>query len=499
MKKQFIAGLFLFACQSLCALNELPIVVIIPSYNNEEWTEKTLTSVLEQEYSTMRVIFIDDASTDRNFTIAQEVVERYHAESKVLLVHNKVRCGALANTYTAIHSCRDDELWIVLDGDDWFPHNQTLATFNRYYQEHDAWASFGQYVDWPVGKVGHAEAFPEDVIRTNTLRSYRLPSRRAYLPITAPRTGYAWLFKLICLQDLLYDDYFYIMAGDYAYMVPELELAGFHGIFIPDILYVYNVKNPIADARVNAHMQAQLAVNVLHKKPYNPVTAPRSVDTIEKNDVATLIVFSDNTPSALHNLLNGVRSVRPVAAVVVFYYADQVHEAAYNDLAAIFPGMRFIHTNEHSFSSLLHEQLDHMRGDYVLLCSDTAIISGAISLNDDIRLLKKTHTSIFFYALGADQDADLFVHPKLPPVNLPHTRYGWYTANKKGDWHVPMTTMTLYEKRFLQSLFKNCFVCRLHDLDDILAKQVTENKMLGLIGNERSVIFTRSVDGRRVS
>ena len=38
--------------------------IITPSYNNVEWVEFNLASVLNQTYSNYRVMYIDDASTD---------------------------------------------------------------------------------------------------------------------------------------------------------------------------------------------------------------------------------------------------------------------------------------------------------------------------------------------------------------------------------------------------------------------------------------------------
>jgi len=41
---------------------EKSMVVIIPSYNNESYCEKNLTSVFSQQYENYRVIYIDDCS-----------------------------------------------------------------------------------------------------------------------------------------------------------------------------------------------------------------------------------------------------------------------------------------------------------------------------------------------------------------------------------------------------------------------------------------------------
>lgn len=479
----FSCFMYPLACKSL---TEIPIVVVIPSYNNHEWTAGTLASVLEQEYDNMRVIFIDDASTDKNYAIATDVVARYHAESRVQLVRNKERCGALANTYVAIHSCADDELWIVLDGDDRFPHKHVLAIFNEQYQKHVAWASFGQYIDWPVGNIGHAEPFPDEVIRENRLRSYRLPSRRGLLPITAPRTGYAWLFKLIRLQDLLYDDYYYIMAGDYAYMVPVLELAGFHGIFIPDILYVYNIRNPINDARVDARLQGRLALHILSKKPYQPVMAPVPFETSQ--DTVSMILLSEKNAAQLSSSLYAIlRFVRPISGITVMYVADEEHKRAYKELADIFPTMRWIPVHAHEVVNVLQKEIDALPSKFVLLSDDHVALDADIAVAHDILMLKKTHASILYNGLGADNAEELFAVKRLPPVNLSHTYYGWYCDNKTGNWQLPVMTMTLWEKGFLQQMIHAMSNCTMSELKVLFADELQRSHVLGLIHDQARV------------
>src|SRR5437868_2077214 len=54
---------FLFCSFTILIPTQKPIVVIIPSYNNVQWCVKNIESVLTQNYSNYRVIYIDDCST----------------------------------------------------------------------------------------------------------------------------------------------------------------------------------------------------------------------------------------------------------------------------------------------------------------------------------------------------------------------------------------------------------------------------------------------------
>ena len=48
--------------------------IITPSYNNEEWIEYNLASILNQAYTNYKVTYIDDASTDSTYEKVKEIV-----------------------------------------------------------------------------------------------------------------------------------------------------------------------------------------------------------------------------------------------------------------------------------------------------------------------------------------------------------------------------------------------------------------------------------------
>src|SRR3990167_8566717 len=83
---------------------EKPFVILIPSYNNEEYVGRNLTSVLDQEYTNYRVIFIDDCSTDDTGKEAVKCVEGLQALDKVTFIHNEANYKALYNVYYAIQA-----------------------------------------------------------------------------------------------------------------------------------------------------------------------------------------------------------------------------------------------------------------------------------------------------------------------------------------------------------------------------------------------------------
>src|SRR5690606_30026754 len=146
-------------------------VIVIPSYNNSQWYEKNLASVVNQNYPDYRIIYTDDASTDNTGNLVEEWVEKNNVEN-FQLIKNTERKGAMCNIYNMIHSCEDDEIWVLADGDDHLAHNDVLNRLNEVYQNPDIWFSYGSYFDYPGMTRGCAKPIPQHVIQQSSYRTH---------------------------------------------------------------------------------------------------------------------------------------------------------------------------------------------------------------------------------------------------------------------------------------------------------------------------------------
>jgi glycosyltransferase involved in cell wall biosynthesis len=226
------------------------LTVIIPSYNNSKWYEKNLKSVYDQDYPHYRVLYTDDLSADGTYDNVKSLVAKLGQEHRTTIIKNTERQGALENIYNMVHNCEDDEVALTLDGDDWFASTGALSRVAKEYENPDVWMTWGQYKDIHGG-FGCSRPVPQFVIDTNSYRRYNWCSSHL-------RTFYAWLFKKIKKEDLMFQGKFAPMAWDLGFMFPLLEMSGNHGKFIPDILYIYNTENPINDSKVNLNLQQQI-------------------------------------------------------------------------------------------------------------------------------------------------------------------------------------------------------------------------------------------------
>ena len=239
------------------------IAVIIPSYNNREWYKRNLCSVLAQHYQNFRVIYLDDCSSDGTGHLVEKFIADTNSASLIYLVRNHVRIGALHNLYNAVRMCDDDEIVILLDGDDWLAHNGVLKKIDEVYANPNCWMTYGQYLSWPDNMMGYSRAIPSEIVDTNNFRETDWCSSHL-------RSFYAWLFKLIKMEDLISQSgSFYHMAWDQAIMFPMLEMSGHRAKFISEVLYIYNAANPINDCKVDRQLQRSLETMIRMQKRYD--------------------------------------------------------------------------------------------------------------------------------------------------------------------------------------------------------------------------------------
>lgn len=244
-------------------IEEKPFVIAIASYNNKHWYKKNLESVFSQNYSNYRVIYTDDVSTDGTSDYVEFYIDEKKVHSKIQLIKNKKKKGALGNYYSAIHSCRPDEIIIILDGDDWLYDNNVLSTLNKVYSDPNVWLTYGQLLfyigDYRDPVAGIVKEIPINYIKNNT-------TRENPWPVTHLRSFYAGLFHKIKKEDLLFHGNFFQTSCDVAMMVPLVELAGEHTKFISKVLYVYNRDNLINSDKVFASKQG-LMDKIIRKRP----------------------------------------------------------------------------------------------------------------------------------------------------------------------------------------------------------------------------------------
>ncbi|MDE3045306.1 MAG: glycosyltransferase family 2 protein [Verrucomicrobiota bacterium] len=203
-------------------------VMVVIGFDNGASVEKTLQSIFSQNYDSYRLIYIDDASDDGSFELAKDLLYESGQMMRVTLVQNERKRGTLANLVRAVRACQDEEIVVVVGGEDWLAHEWVLSRLNQYYANSDLWMTYGQYREYPQYTLGLSKPMGKGELRQK-------PFTAAHL-----KTFYAALFKQIPEKELRDGEKFFSASAELAYMFPLLEMAEGHSTFVPDVLYIGN-------------------------------------------------------------------------------------------------------------------------------------------------------------------------------------------------------------------------------------------------------------------
>ncbi len=363
-------------------------VIVIASYNNETYCEKNLLSVFDQTYKNYRVIYIDDCSTDKTFEKVEKFIKDHGCEDKVTLIHNTERRLKLANLYKAYISCNNDEIIVCLDGDDWLAHENVLKEINHYYQNPDVWLTYSMAINHPKYEKKDGSCITDNDLTNNNIRD--LP-----FCISMLRTFYASLFKMIKLKDLLYKGKFLPSADDFAFMVPMIEMAPTHSLFIPEIQYIINDSNPIREHNVISNLQVKLMKHLKKQEKYKPLDDSFNPSNMTLPQIKTsmdLIIISNDSPKFLTIALQNYKlNFSPLHTIYVFFKATSPQiQRDYDKLIATFPTVTFIKESELSFKNLIEKSTF-----YVAIATDDFQLKHPINTLDCINDLELTQSVNF--------------------------------------------------------------------------------------------------------
>lgn len=243
--------------------------IIVPSFNSVKYLPKTLLSIQEQTYSDYTVCVIDDASS---FPEQREIISDFCTRNQWKSIFHKENVGSLASIVEAIRelNCQDEDVIVLVDGDDWLVGPDVFAKLNQIYTEEDVYLTWGSFVTYPEGQLMMNYDISEKVIERKSCRSI-------YITFSHLKTFKFRLFREIKDADLRdADGEYFRVTGDKALMYPMLEMAGHKIRFISDILYVYNMENPLNDHLIYFNEQVAARDYICSKPCYETLILEES-------------------------------------------------------------------------------------------------------------------------------------------------------------------------------------------------------------------------------
>ena len=140
------------------ALCKPRVSVVIPVRNGKDYLQEALDSVLQQSFTDLELLLINDGSTDDDY-------DRYALQDERIRVIHLTGTGVSRARNVGMAQSRG-ELIAFLDADDvWFPGK--LEAQVRYFDAHpDVGVVFGKFIRWPAlpgGGFAPANSLIQDV------------------------------------------------------------------------------------------------------------------------------------------------------------------------------------------------------------------------------------------------------------------------------------------------------------------------------------------------
>lgn len=244
--------------------------IITPSYNNSEWVEYNLASILNQSYTNYEVLYIDDASTDDTYKKVTDVVGHL---SNWRVIRNEANMGATYNYVEHVEDyCKDpNDIIIHLDGDDWLYDENVLSKLNDFYNTRDVWMTYGGFLVW--NSEDNVELpYPQSTEHPDIVHEYKL-YRRDLWRASHLRTYRSFLFKAIKNRDLVsnIDNKYYWHAADLAWQYPCMEMCGKEKIGVVDFytcVYNHSKQNQVRTHEREHVDNTKYEIEIRNRKTY---------------------------------------------------------------------------------------------------------------------------------------------------------------------------------------------------------------------------------------
>lgn len=239
-------------------MSDVHFKIIVPVFNSADYVSICLNSINMQNYKNYEVHVVVDPSDDGT----AEIVEKMCTDYGFGFTINRDRLYAVNNIVNSIAKIgpSDDDVIVMLDGDDWFANDDVLNYLNgRVYNSDNVLMSYGSHEQTDGNKI---------ISRRYKRHEYR---KTKEWHATHLKTFRFRLFKNIKDEDFkMPNGRYFPVIYDRVLMYPMLEMAGPNRIkVVEDILYIYNVHNKVSVLKTfDSRKKRRLRNELESRRPY---------------------------------------------------------------------------------------------------------------------------------------------------------------------------------------------------------------------------------------
>ena len=241
-------------------------VFIIPLSNNKNYIERNINIIKKQSYKKWSIIFINDCTTDNTMKIINE--SKIINKSKIINTPFKSFNGY--SRYLAYNLCNDDDICVMVNGDDSLQNSNVLELLNEKYKT-GIDMTYGNFRTYG-GKYEDSTWIQRYTEKTDIEYNYR--KERTWYG-SHLRTYKAKFLKKLNVLDLL-DKYFnfFPLNTDRIESLCCLEQSNNYSV-IDEVLYKLNIKSPNLldlDNAIIKKMNKNIIDNIENREKYNKIS-----------------------------------------------------------------------------------------------------------------------------------------------------------------------------------------------------------------------------------
>lgn len=240
--------------------------IVSVMFNAQNEVLEHIDMLKQQTYQNFHCVLVDDMSTDQSVSVASQAIDH---DPRFSLIVNNEKKYKVRNVVDALASVSpdDEDIVLIVDGDDRLAHESVLQKVLDIYMDKNALLTYGSHLNDRGVRADMCRAYSDRVIRRNAFRyakwhashlktfKYKLFKQIRFDDLTITpqelkRTVKksllkgrlkSWLnWRQIKLQELLEPSGKYIRRmDDKVLFFPMLEMAGHRAVFIEEILYLY--------------------------------------------------------------------------------------------------------------------------------------------------------------------------------------------------------------------------------------------------------------------
>ncbi|HAL10662.1 MAG TPA: glycosyl transferase [Staphylococcus sp.] len=179
------------------------VSVIMPLYNNEDYIERSILSVINQTYENWEILIINDKSVDSSKEIATKYSDIY---SNIKLINLKINNGVANARNIGINNARGEYLAFLDSDDEWLPEKleKQISFMNKndynftctYYGKIDSESSVLPTVIKPKYSLNYNQILKNNIGNSTAIINVKKLGKFT-VPLIKKRNDYALWLKVI--------------------------------------------------------------------------------------------------------------------------------------------------------------------------------------------------------------------------------------------------------------------------------------------------------------